>query len=98
MILISGTLSHDWSSHALLCYLPSLTKITEIGSFSWASLGYPDLLSSVRHRCKQLNDQSPVAVYSVWRVVEVTILFLRVLLLPVWLMYLKIILVAAVVL
>ncbi|XP_021729244.1 uncharacterized protein LOC110696272 isoform X2 [Chenopodium quinoa] len=70
LILISGTLSHDRSSRALICYLPSLVRIGEIGSYSWASIGYADLLSSMRHGCRQLNDQSPVVVYGLWRVVE----------------------------
>ncbi|XP_021729337.1 uncharacterized protein LOC110696356 isoform X2 [Chenopodium quinoa] len=70
LILISGTLSHDRSSRALICYLPSLVRIGEIGSYSWASIGYADLLSSMRHGCRQLNNQSPVVVYGLWRVVE----------------------------
>ena len=34
VILISMTISPDRSSRALLCYLPSLVRISEIGSFS----------------------------------------------------------------
>ena len=44
LILISMTLSPDRSSRVLLCYLPSLARISEIGSYSWATLGYADLL------------------------------------------------------
>ena len=73
LILISMTLSPDRSSRVLLCYLPSLVRIHEIGSYSWASLGYADLLLSLRHGCRQLNDESPITVYGLWRVVEVMI-------------------------
>ncbi|XP_021743966.1 uncharacterized protein LOC110710009 isoform X1 [Chenopodium quinoa] len=70
LILISMTLSPDRSSRVLLCYLPALVRIHEIGSYRWVILGYVDLLLSLRHGCRQLNDESPITVYGLWRVVE----------------------------